>query len=123
MAGLPTVKYTLQDIGYFEDLYGCDLATTEHEVCVDFAHYWLTQDQYVEWREECYGMPFHVARTEFEWLRRAHPLFQYIEGGERFFLIDVTLINALQTLADAPQCGYSAIARLIGYLQGYTSKL
>jgi hypothetical protein len=97
---LTTGKYTIQDIGYFEDLYGCDLATTEYEVCVDFAYYWFTENQYIAWREELYGKSSHEAKEEFEWLRTEHTLFQFTEGGEQLFLIDVKNVEAFQELVN-----------------------
>ena len=60
--------------------------------------YWLTLDEYFDWRATCYGKGDNDIDYEFRWLYHVYQLFRYREEGREYFCIDVACIRVLDLI-------------------------
>ena len=69
-------------------------------------YYWLTRDQYIEWRVICYGKDKGEASGEIERLIEKRRLFissqtTTEQKNECLYFIDVATVESVQALANA----------------------
>ena len=69
-------------VGYFEDIDSGE-----------YQYYWLTGEQYIMWRNICYGKDPGDADAEIKWLIEIEWLMKITEQNEDLYFIDATTVE------------------------------